>query len=1491
MRRARRTASYVGFGAVALLALALVAVQLFTRSDWGMERARRYALGWLAERVHGTVTIGRISGDGLLDGAVLHDVSISDRRGRPFLLVDSARAAYRWRTLLAGRIVLDRVALYQPRVFLEKLPGDSAWNYQLLFADTAPRPRTGPPQRRLVRIGQAEIIGGEATIRTPLPAGRLQPQDTARLILERYAAGLAKLMRFQGIDAALGRVLWESPQDSGRLVEVERATATAYVFRRPFPLSHARGDVALRDSIVSLDFPQVELPASTTAIAGTVVAGDGRNYYDLQIDSRQFAFRDLQWLSDRLPADGGGSGRLQIQSQRALNSTLWLAEDARIRTGGSSIAGTLGVVLGDTTYFTRVDLRASPLDVALLQRLLPGGVPFEGVAVGTVEAEGPLFALKTSGDLRLASDAAQARAGGSGVRWDGVLDVRRGRLGAQQLHAELQRFDLELLNVWQPRLRLGGSVSGQVSATGRFASDLRFTADLRHLQPSGDTSRLVGTGTLVGPAAARALELELEARPFALAELARRYPALSGLQGSATGHVSLRGPFDRLTYDAALSTGAGPVHLRGQLSRDSDGPRYAGSAELSAFQLDALSPRLPRANLNGTVAFDVTGTGLGSLHGDVRVRLDSAHVLRVPLQRSQLEARLADGLLLVDSLSAATLAGELTARGSLGLVPERTGSLSVDLRNAAVGLLEADIFGEAASTEPEAPRLAGSVRVQGELRGNLGRLHATAEGDVRQLVVGPLRVAHGRARFVASALGGDSMHAELAVSADSAAAWSQLLDTATAALVQNAGTTSIALRGGGRSAPTDRFELQGWLRRDPERTTAAITRLTLGDTASWQLADSVTLQLADGTLSFSPINFRRQDGRGGLRAEGVLGWSSDSLAARPLDFRLQLAAVPFPDLLRAARSPAAGAGALDGALRITGTTLAPLVDGNLTANGLAYDEVNVQHGFLELNFADQDAELFLEAQHGSRRVLSGGGRIPLDLRFTGVKQRRLARPLNFSITADSLPAAQVLPFFDGFRQVEGWLDGTIKAGGTTLDPALSGGLQAERLAATWNATGVRYRDLNGTFDINDRTVQVNARTRTRDPRRDGATGTGSVTGTLDFVRLSNPAFDLRFRADNLLAAQRRDVEAALTGDIHLGGRYAAPEVSGSLRVERGVMYLDEVYRQFFVVQLDSASMFQFVDTSLVAGRRVLPITSNPFLDNLRIDSTRISVGSGSWLRSQDMDVEVQGDLGLVFDRRADDLRLSGPLDVVRGTYQLVYPPLQARRFQVNEGTIEFTGLPGIDPNLLITALYKGRAGNEPLDIVAEVSGTLQNPRVRLTSDEEPPISESDLASYLFFGVPTWEMGNLVGIQSGDTRGTLTGLGRTFAPSLLGYASSGLQTLAQGAGLLDYVSLTAANALPGTAAADNARERAGLFSSAQLELGRYFTPRLYVGVSQRLAYATSNPAVRLEWRFRPTATLELFSEDRFARGSAGAGFNQEGMMRRVYGFFLYREWDY
>jgi autotransporter translocation and assembly factor TamB len=481
---------------------------------------------------------------------------------------------------------------------------------------------------------------------------------------------------------------------------------------------------------------------------------------------------------------------------------------------------------------------------------------------------------------------------------------------------------------------------------------------------------------------------------------------------------------------------------------------------------------------------------------------------------------------------------------------------------------------------------------------------------------------------------------------------------------------------------------------------------------------------------------------------------------------------------------------------------------------------------------------------------------------------------------ESFPAAFMLGFTSGFSNVAGVFQGSIEANGNAREPELSGALVLVGGAATWDATGVRYVDAEGTF-LMDRelTAALDFTARTINPRTGARGGTARMRGDLDLSKPTDPGFDLQIIADRIQAAQRRDVEMIASGTVDIGGQYTSPEIGGDVTINGGTLYIDELYRQYLIVQLEDPLLFEVIDTTLLSGPRVLPQSSSPFLRNLRIENMSVAVGSGSWLRGREINVEVAGQLNVFYVRAEENLRISGTLEAVRGTYRLEYPPI-TRSFDVREGTVEFPGTPGIDPNLNITAVYTApRMRDEPLDIIARVTGTLQSPRVQLSSDAQPPISESDLASYLFLGAPTYAF------NASSSSSVFGSLGRqVFTNTSLGFFASGLQTLGQSFGLLDYVGLTAAETAPGQ------DSNAGLLAGTKIELGRYIGPRLFVTYVQRLNSTSNDPGATAEWRFSDTFTAQIFALDRFAR-LPSFGLSRAIAARREYGLFLFREWGY
>ena len=1517
MKREFRVAGYVLVGIAAGVLIALAAIQFISRTGPGRGWVRDFALGWLEDRVHGEVSLGRLSGGGLLGGVTIHDFSIADEAGRPFVIADSARVAYDWKTLVRGSIILDHLTLYSPDITIERLPGDTAWNYEHIFADTTPG---GDGGRSLIMFEDATIVDGTVTVRTPWqPEPPIEPPDSARLILEPVPGGLAQVWRFDRLAGELNRVIWESPVEEGKLFEVSSLSGRGFLWEDPFTLNDVRGTITLVDSILSFDVPRLVMGGSRAAAVGRVVLGE-ENRYDVRLDGQQLAFVDLQWLLPELPEDGHGRLILHIQSQQPAG-LLWLAEEAQITAPGTNVSGTFGIVTGDTLYFTRVSLVASPLDLTWIERMMPDGLPVDGLMVGTVELRGPISALETSGSARLT----RADGATSGGRWRGTLDMR-GPPRARPLLIETDDFDFAVFAGWQPALADLGQVAGRAELRGRLdVGGLELTGVLTPIGSDIEGERvsaLTASGWIRRSATEAPIELDLtvDAEPLGLAELRRIHPRLAALTGEARGRIRLRGAADALTIAADLTAALGRVTFGGTVERVAGIPRVAGAGSVRDVQLGALGEALPEGEVSGEYVVDLAGSDLASLRGRVRLALDTARVDVVPISDGLLVAWVESGVARIDSLFVEAAGLVLEGDGLFGLIPGRTGTLALTARAQSLEPWEPILVGARETPmldgrrDPLRPRIAGAVDGTATLTGSITGFDAEADLRLDHPVFRELHSATARVRVAGEGIGGDAAAYRLAASADSVRPFGWALDSA---------AVSAELRGGIGAVTADGWTGAGQVvhasaalaRDDVDNLDVRLDELTAGPPVErWVLNRPVELELDGSALHVGAAELQRADGIGSAIAGGLLAWGSDGV--REQDFTIELRGLDFADLSRLARLGESGpfsSGRVEGRLRVTGTPMAPVITGDLAVGALRYGELELDRVSAHIAYADARLRADAEAFSGERRIAHANGVIPIDLRFAAVEDRRGGAPLEFAIQADSLPAALGLGMLDGFREIEGVIEGSLTASGTLREPSFTGTLAIVRGAATWDAVGVRYESVAGTVVLREgRSAEIDIAARAIDPRertgggarpagrtRAGAPpgGTARVTGTVDLSQPGDPLFALDIIADRLLAARRTDVDLTMSGTLRLGGRYTRPVLGGQMQIDGGNLYLDELYRQYQVVGLDESLLLNAVDTSIVAVRPLLPASENPFLKNMWVENVAVRVGTDSWLRSREMDVEVAGDLTVDFDRQREgqeDLRLTGTLLAVRGSYRFDYPPF-SRIFEVRDGTVEFLGTPGIDPNLDIRAAYRARTQNEPLEIVAVLGGTLQNPRIRLTSDAEPPISESDLASYLFFGAPTYAFnlssgGALGGAPAPGGPDELGTVGRGLEAALnaygFGYFASGLQTVAQSFGLVDYVGLTAAE----TVAGDRGVGIAGLLAGTEIEVGRYLAPNLYAAFTQRLRSPTRTPGVRLEWRFHPTYSMELFTEDRFARAPT-IGFAESVEPKKVFGFFLFREWGY
>jgi hypothetical protein len=134
----------------------------------------------------------------------------------------------------------------------------------------------------------------------------------------------------------------------------------------------------------------------------------------------------------------------------------------------------------------------------------------------------------------------------------------------------------------------------------------------------------------------------------------------------------------------------------------------------------------------------------------------------------------------------------------------------------------------------------------------------------------------------------------------------------------------------------------------------------------------------------------------------------------------------------------------------------------------------------------------------------------------------------------------------------------------------------------------------------------------------------------------------------------------------------------------------------------------------------------------------MEMGTDVWLRSAEANIQLTGQVVLSKTRQA--YTPSGTLEAVRGNYTLKIGPV-TRDFTVERGEVRYFG--DLNAALDIRASHVARAvRGEEVPVIALITGTLYAPKVTLESTFNPPISQTDLVSYLVTGYPANEASRL-----------------------------------------------------------------------------------------------------------------------------------------------------
>ena len=1412
--------------------------------------------------VHGDVQVGAVGGP-LWGGLEIEGLVIRDTAGAVVIEADRVAAHYHLVELLAGRIVLHDVTVEGPRITLEK-HRDGSWNVSRIFSrPTDSTGRAGPPP--LIRFDRLTIERGHVTLLTPWdPPDSMRTPRLAALalaldrtrpgrIISTGPEGYRKEMTVADLNAHFAVLRLSSP--THQPVHGEFDTLAARVSDPLLDLRSAAGNAELAGDQLTLALARARLPASDFSASGTIVL-TATPKFDLRFAAPRVALHDLYGFVQGFPdLQGSAVASLVTRADGRLAADVTSLD---LRGAEGAARGRLTALTGANLPlgFERLDLALTDLDPQAFRHWVDS-IPMHGRVDGTFKANGLLTALDIDADIVYRDDRVP------GHPANHVSAVGRVALGGADgmvfdtLALRESDLDLATVRIFVPSNPLHGRVSADGSLSGPWKA-VTWRGTALHRDGARSVSGVRGTVFLDTRTTPTRFDAQVGLVPVVFDGLRGSFPSLPA-SGSVRGDVHASGTSDRIALDVDLHGTAGHLAgtgvlypLRGGWGADSLRLRF------DSLDLSTIVDSSARSQLAGTAAGEGWYDSTGAFAGRLDLRLGAGWLREFPVDSAALRVAVDSAYLRLDTLFVRSEGVIFAGAGTLGRTRATTGTLHLEGDAADLGVFDslATAFaGATTDTGLDVRPLSGRASLVATFTGALDGAALDAHADMRDFAWRRWRtpLANADVHFGLGATGALGVRARV----DTASWGDWSLNGAELALAGRRDSLGWSLAG--RVGPTDTLAAAGRWTAHGDSASLAVDSLVAALTAhAWRLASPTTLTRGGGAWRIDSLLLLAADGSGELRARGVIPGSipgDATLSAVGLDLR-DLAGIFQRDTVGILGQVAAD-------LHVTGTAALPQMRGTYSLAEGGFRDFRAPYVQGAFDYADRRLQSTLQLWRTGRTALAVDVDLPLDLALTSVPKRAVDGPLSVHATADSADLGLLEAFTRNLRRVRGSLDADVALSGKWGATRLDGTVKVTDAAATLPGLGVRWEALGARLHLAGDSIVLDTLAMR------GGAGSLRATGWARFEPGKSPQVDFSVHTSDFRAMDVRNyLTLVATSDMKIRGPLFGATLTGSGTADAGALYFaDLITKQ--IVNLDDPSTADLIDTTLVREARLGPTFQNRFVDSLRINDFRLTVGEDFWLRSADANVKLSGAARV--SKQLRNYRLDGTLTAERGQYSLKMGPI-TRDFTVDRGTVRFLGTPDLNAELDLTAHHqvKPTDGSADIDIQAKITGTLLVPKLDLVNTGNPQMAETDLVSYLMFGRSASSLQGVSGAE-GQRQQSAFSTGMSYLYAAL--SSEVERTLISDLGVpVDYIQIR-----PGSFSGGGLEGAAsGLATvTAGWQVGRRTYVALNAGICTNVAElsyrnfgASLEQRLRREWR--ATLSVEPLSTCSTAPGTSSLG---------------------
>ena len=448
------------------------------------------------------------------------------------------------------------------------------------------------------------------------------------------------------------------------------------------------------------------------------------------------------------------------------------------------------------------------------------------------------------------------------------------------------------------------------------------------------------------------------------------------------------------------------------------------------------------------------------------------------------------------------------------------------------------------------------------------------------------------------------------------------------------------------------------------------------------------------------------------------------------DLRLRLDRITIGTITKMLGARQSMRGEINSQFHLKGSALSPELEGNLSVTKMGYNGYNLGEMSGPFHFRNEQFTLNLNWLPLEKNALELNADLPVEFSPARQKYGLLTDSLfSVSVKTADFPLANLAYPVRDMMQLNGTLQADLIFGNTIKNPQLHGFLKIPHGTIEVPDYGIRYRDLYLYLSANGTLFTLDSLNVQRDKGWLRAKGTLDLGDSLLAGKIVSNQLSLK--ANDFYVVKHKDYEVEIKGDIEFKSDTTSA-FGGGIVIQRSkfnVPAIISTYKKIGGASADAPLLVQALEnqenSQLTTISDSIPIKKDgsSLMKDLRGKFT-LEIPRNTWLTSPEGSIEISGELEVI--KEGEDFQLFGPLEIVRGHYDLY-----GRRFKFEEGRLDFTG--NYNPNLDFIVEYTFRNPDRKKQVLsAYVTGNALSPVLEFKLDDEQ-ITEGDAISYIAFG--------------------------------------------------------------------------------------------------------------------------------------------------------------